>query len=211
MAGRFKRGRDVSRSFRIIRDFITGAALLIFGVLIAARLNQQPASSSPETIRGAFRVSDGDTLSLNGKRYRLKGIDAPERAQTCGASDARWACGDVARDGLSRLVAGGGTVCHGDEQDRYGRLLVVCKSGEVDLNGRMIEDGLAIAYPSRGVDYRGLEARARQERRGLWSGPFDRPQDWRRVNGDVDGGGLRLLVNDVLRFFGFERQEEDLP
>lgn len=201
----------MSRSFRIIRDFLTGAALLIFGLLIAARVNQPPASATEETVQGAFRVSDGDTLSLNGKRYRLKGIDAPERAQTCGASDARWACGEVAREQLLRLVAGGGILCHGREQDRYGRLLVVCHRGESDLNARMIEEGLAIAYPSRGVDYRGLEAKARDEGRGLWAGPFERPQDWRRVNGDVDGGGLRSFIHDVLRFFGFERQEEDLP
>src|ERR1700730_7865910 len=46
-------------------------------------------------------VIDGDTLKVNGKTFRLDGIDAPEKDQVClDEKGAAWACGI---DALARL------------------------------------------------------------------------------------------------------------
>lgn len=187
-----------------LRDAITLAAFVIFGALIVARLDQ----AALERHTGAFRVSDGDTLSLAGARYRLAGIDAPERAQSCGAGDASWRCGEEARRVLVRLVGEGGVECAGGKRDRYGRLLVVCRTGEHDLNAEMVRLGMAIAYRSADVDYRHEETEARSARRGVWSGPFDRPQDWRRMNGSMADGSFDWLWGFISRISGYDMGHE---
>src|SRR4051794_33909582 len=46
-------------------------------------------------------VGDGDTLTVDGIKYRLDGIDAPEADQIClDASGAVWSCGIEAREQL---------------------------------------------------------------------------------------------------------------
>ncbi len=55
--------------------------------LLAVLISAQSAAAD-----GA--VIDGDTLDLNGTRYRLNGIDAPESAQSCKtAAGKSWKCG----------------------------------------------------------------------------------------------------------------------
>src|SRR4051794_5055514 len=57
-------------------------------------------------------ITDADTLVLNGRPYRLDGIDAPETDQTClTTTGAVWTCGVEARDQLKRFVIGRGVRC----------------------------------------------------------------------------------------------------
>ena len=52
------------------------------------------AEPAPRASMTAFRIVDGDTLELGGRRVRLHGIDAPEAAQPCrDAEGAAWPCG----------------------------------------------------------------------------------------------------------------------
>ena len=50
-------------------------------------------------------ITDGDTLLLNGRPYRLDGIDAPETDQVClDENGSVWACGIQAREELKKFV-----------------------------------------------------------------------------------------------------------
>lgn len=187
-----------------LRDAVTAIAFVIFAALIIARLD----GGSPERLSGNFRVSDGDTLALGATRYRLEGIDAPERLQLCGDGPQRWHCGEAARAALVSLVSTGGVECAGRNRDRYGRLLVVCTAQGRDLNAEMVRQGMAVAYGVAGVDYRGQETEARDAQRGLWSGVFDRPQDWRRMNGSMAEGGFAWLGALAGRLFGIDMGHE---
>lgn len=169
-----------------LRDAVTFIAFVIFAALIAARLGGTPS----ERVSGGFRVSDGDTLALGDTRYRLEGIDAPERFQLCGSGPQQWRCGEAAKAALVSLVSAGGVECAGSSHDRYGRLLVVCTAQGRDLNAEMVRQGMAIVYGVSEVDYRRQEREAREARRGLWSGAFDRPQDWRRMKDGMAEGGF---------------------
>ena len=66
------------------------------------------AEPAPRASMTTFRIVDGDTLELGGRRVRLHWIDAPEAAQPCrDAEGAAWPCGRRATEALARLAASG--------------------------------------------------------------------------------------------------------
>ena len=141
---------------------------------------------------GPVRVIDGDSFWRGETEIRLSGIDAPEYHQTCtGKTGQQWPCGREAARALKKLIDGRDVACEIRDTDRYGRLVSVCKAGNVDLNRAMIRDGWAIGYGRPGLAYTALETEARNARRGIWQGDFERPQDWRKEHatsrGDMTG------------------------
>lgn len=143
------------------------------------------ALGAPAAFAAAIIVADGDTFELAGQRYRLHDIDAPELHQTC-ADEAgrRWPCGRHARSELRRLVSRSDIVCAPVSRDRFGRLIATCTADGRDLGEAMVRAGLAIAYRGRGSvgHYYDVEAEARREKRGIWSGSFVSPREWRAEN-----------------------------
>lgn len=151
-------------------------ALAVLGVLAILTARIPPASSPEISLQGPARVTDGDSLVVNGVRIRLYGIDAPELAQTCINGGADYPCGRQAAAELRQLVAGRQVICQSQGNDRYGRVLARCTAAATELNRAMVEAGWAVAYG----DYTMQERAARQAGRGLWRGEFEQPQDWRR-------------------------------
>ncbi len=139
-------------------------------------------STLAQDVSGPARATDGDTLNLTGIPVRLWGIDAPELAQSCAREGASWGCGREAADRLTALVAGKNVRCIQRSVDAYGRTVAACEAGGVDLSAAMVEDGLAIALPDFTTAYVGHEARAREQRRGIWAGEFERPSDYRAAH-----------------------------
>lgn len=171
--------------------------------LLAAVVARMPPTRPAETLQGAVRVTDGDSLVLNGVRIRLEGVDAPELAQTCEENGVAYPCGRQAQAALAQLVDGRSVSCDSYGNDRYGRLLARCMAGNVDINRAMVEAGWALAYG----DYDAQEAAARKAGRGLWRGDFTRPQEWRRINdgaAEAPHDPLADFRNWLRGFIGFE-------
>ncbi len=174
-----------------LTDFaLTAGLFLVLGAL-AVHFEHRAAYE----IVGAARIIDGDSLEIEGLRIRLVGIDAPELDQICSDGAASYACGDEARTALNRLVAGRVVACLTKRKDRYDRFLSTCTAGDRNLNVAMVESGWALASG----DYRLAEDGARRERRGLWSGTFENPRDWRLRQGAAGDGGLLDALFDRLR------------
>ena len=152
--------------------FVPSAAIITLLVLVAAVLSRQPE----ELITGPARAIDGDSLVVNGREMRLKGLDAPEYKQTCriGAVDAP--CGRQAMRALTVWLQRGPPSCTGSEMDRYGRLLVVCRIKGMDIGADLVKNGFAIDFGS----YAAEERFASDDRRGIWAGTFERPDAYRR-------------------------------
>jgi endonuclease YncB( thermonuclease family) len=87
---------------------------------------------------GALAV-DGDTLRLDGQRYRLWGIDAPEMREPAGPG---------AKRALAGLIAGQPLACDWIDTDRYGRPVVRCDLPDGrDLSCAMAATGRATDWP----------------------------------------------------------------
>lgn len=127
---------------------------------------------------GDVHVIDGDSLRIRGEEIRLAGIDAPELAQGCEREGRPWRCGQAARAALEREIRRGPLTCAGSSRDRYDRLLAVCSVAGSEINAGLVRAGLAVAYGQ----YQREEAEARDARKGIWAGPFQRPEEWRRAH-----------------------------
>lgn len=144
---------------------------------------------APPTQVPLVHVVDGDSLEVrNGEEpqsLRLIGVDAVEYRQTCKrANGALWDCGKEARTALVRLAGKGPLSCDLRGRDHYQRTLATCRTAPapdgVDLAAEMVRAGWGVANND---DYRYEEVEAREARRGIWQGAFDRPDYWRKVHG----------------------------
>jgi endonuclease YncB( thermonuclease family) len=135
-----------------------------------------------ESLAGQASVIDGDTVEIHGQRIRLFGIDAVESRQRCTRDGKPWNCGKDSAFALADRMGRSAIDCHGNEHDRYGRLVAVCFKGAEDLNRWMVEQGWAVAYRHYSMDYVDAEDAAKAARRGLWSSSFEMPWEWRKTS-----------------------------
>lgn len=140
-----------------------------------------PSQGLPDSSE-KVRVIDGDTLDIGTTRFRLFGIDAPERSQTCETDGGgSYACGEAARRALEALIGGGAVTCVKVTIDRYGRTVATCEAAGLDLGAEMVEAGQAVAFIRYSKRYLPEQAAAQAHNRGLWSGRFVMPWDWRKA------------------------------
>ncbi len=134
-----------------------------------------------QTIQGkVVRVSDGDTITIldEGKvenKVRLNRIDAPEKKQ---------AFGEVSRKYLATMVAGKFVKVEWAKKDKYGRILGDVIVGEVNVNLRMVQAGLAWHFKrfDNTPIYAQAENEARARKVGLWVDPNPIPPwDFRKA------------------------------
>jgi endonuclease YncB( thermonuclease family) len=176
--------RTASRQLaQALGKLIALVLVVILVVLIERYCVPKPEPFGP----GAKIVSiDGDTLRAgDGAEYRIFGIDAPELHQTCKEANGKsWLCGRAAKTKLTTLIKGGNVTCTVRATDRFGRNVAVCSAeGVPDLGEAMVRDGYAIDLGgAAGNPYRDAETEARDAKRGIWRGTFERPSDWRQAN-----------------------------
>lgn len=157
-------------------------AVFLIGVIVGKSSPSHPTKSpsvprresvNPSPKPGEYRVArvlDGDTIELeHGERVRYLGIDAPENSE-------RW--GTVAYETNQDLVEGRTVRLELDRptRDQYGRTLGYIWVGDVMVNERLVDDGLAtillIAHEAKPRYLSRLQAaedRARGATRGLWT------------------------------------------
>jgi len=153
------------------------ATLAVIALIAAVAALFLPPSS---IIAGRAEAVDGDTLRIGGSRVRLMGLDAVELDQQCRRSGVEWACGRDARQFVADLLEAAETSCASDGRDQYGRVLAHCSADDRDVGEAIVGAGWAVAD----LEYAIPLAEARLHQRGIWSGEFDEPADWRRSNGD---------------------------
>ncbi len=122
-------------------------------------------------------ISDGDTVKCLYNRVPLKVrllyIDAPEYSQPFGKKSKQL---------LSRLVFKKYVTLKTQGYDRYNRVLAVIYDNNLNVNLKMVEQGLAWAYRFNSQEiYRNAQRQAKEQQLGLWQDkyPLD-PYEWRK-------------------------------
>jgi endonuclease YncB( thermonuclease family) len=151
---------------------LLGVAALTFGI--------ETACLPQARITGSVKITDGDSFEIGATRIRLFGVDAPEGRQPCTRNGGAWRCGEAAASELKRLVGSRDVTCVQRDEDDYGRMVAVCRSGNTDLGAAMVRAGLALAYRQYSNDYVDEESEAHTARRGVWAAEFTPPWEWRR-------------------------------
>ena len=141
---------------------------------------ETPVNLTGRDLVGIPSIHDGDTVTVSGMKVRLEGIDAPEKAQFCLDSKSQpWACGEAALAELAKKAGDRPWTCHLSGRYSFDRLLGSCRVDGEDIQRWIVRAGLALSYTKYSHVYDADEKTAREERAGLWSGAFIRPEAWR--------------------------------
>lgn len=137
------------------------------------------AAAHAESISGAVRVIDGDTLEIGETIIRLADIDAPELGQTCDGPKALRSCGRLAADVLADRIESQSVECVVASVDHYGRSIASCSYEGEDISGWLVREGYALAYMKYSDRYAADEADARTREAGLWRATVEPPWEYR--------------------------------
>jgi endonuclease YncB( thermonuclease family) len=153
-------------------------------------------------------VADGDTFTLDGTKFRLDGIDAPEFNQIClDEKGQQWKCGFAARDALAKLIANRTIWCEdkGPDRVRPGRQIGICtiEGTDISLNKWLVQKGWALNFePFAKGRFVADQADATDSRRGMWKGCFTAPTNWRNWRKNAPLIGSPCPPDATERIFG---------
>jgi endonuclease YncB( thermonuclease family) len=129
-----------------------------------------------------IKITDGDTIRINGEKIRFSGIDTPELRQTCLKQGIKELCGITAKQILIDKIADNKIVCIREGKDQYKRTLAECFVNNESLSSYLVKSGYAFAYRRYSKKFITDEDFARTNKIGMWSMEFDYPWDWRKKN-----------------------------
>ena len=129
-----------------------------------------------------IKITDGDTIKINGEKIRFSGIDTPELRQTCLKQGIKIPCGIKAKQILIDKIADNKIVCVREGKDQYKRTLAECFVNNESLSSYLVKSGYAFAYRRYSKKFITDEDFARTNKIGMWSMEFDYPWAWRKKN-----------------------------
>ena len=129
-----------------------------------------------------LKITDGDTIKINGEKIRFSGIDTPELKQTCLKEGVKNFCGKEAKQILIDKIADNKVTCVREGKDRYKRTLAECFVNDESLSSYLVRRGYAFAYRKYSKKFVIDEDYARVNKLGMWSMEFEYPWHFRRNN-----------------------------
>ena len=129
-----------------------------------------------------IKITDGDTIKINGEKIRFSGIDTPELKQTCIKDGENNSCGLTAKQILIDKIVDNKVTCIKEGKDRYKRILAECFVNNESLSSYLVRSGYAFAYRKYSKKFISDEDYARVNKLGMWSMEFDYPWDFRKNN-----------------------------
>jgi endonuclease YncB( thermonuclease family) len=129
-----------------------------------------------------IKITDGDTIRINGDKIRFSGIDTPELKQTCTKDGKKILCGLNAKKILVDKIGDNKVTCIKEGKDRFKRILAECFVNNDSLSSYLVRSGYAFAYRKYSKKFISDEEFAKSNKLGMWSMEFDYPWDWRKKN-----------------------------
>ena len=127
-----------------------------------------------------IKITDGDTIKINGVKIRFSGIDTPELKQTCIRDSVINTCGITAKQILVDKIAENNVICVSEGKDHYKRTLAECFVNNESLSRYLVRSGYAFAYRKYSKKFIKDEDYAKFNKLGMWSMEFEYPWDWRK-------------------------------
>ena len=154
------------------------ACVVVASVISSSALASETLVFEP----GSVRTVDGDTLAIGKLRIRLSGIDAPETLQYCtDVAGDHYSCGIRAANYMRGLIGNNALVCEVTGLDKYKRSLGDCFISDTgdSVSESIVKSGWAVSYRKYSHQWDAAEADARVKKRGMWSGSFILPSEFR--------------------------------
>ena len=129
-----------------------------------------------------IKITDGDTIKINGEKIRFSGIDTPELKQTCIKNGVKNSCGIKAKEMLIDKISNKKVSCIRDGKDQFKRTLAECFVNNESLSRYLVRSGYAFAYRKYSKKFIKDEDYARMKKIGMWSMEFEYPWDYRKNN-----------------------------
>lgn len=128
----------------LVVGFMSSSSLLALYGLVSTRVTT--ASNTYWYDTDEVAVVDGDTIRINGHRYRLSGFDTPETFQA--KCDSERALGERAKQRLTQLISehGGITLWVKLRKEKFGRFIANGSVGGTDVGHILISEGLGRPY-----------------------------------------------------------------
>jgi endonuclease YncB( thermonuclease family) len=154
-----------------------GASLPSLGSL--TKISLIPGGGPP--VEGRAAVLSGDTLRLNSTSFRLSGIEAPEKNQSCmKPGNRRWRCGESAVSAFEKLAKGKSVKCNpSGGADATGRIAATCTVEGRDIAADLVRGGHVFSASSVFGGYSSQENEAKAAKNGIWNGEAERPAAYR--------------------------------
>ena len=129
-----------------------------------------------------IKITDGDTIKINGEKIRFSGIDTPELKQNCIKEGESDPCGITAKQILIDKIGNNKVICISEGKDQYKRTLAECFVNDESLSSYLVRSGYAFAYRRYSKKFIADEDYARINKIGIWAMKFEYPWDYRRNN-----------------------------
>ena len=129
-----------------------------------------------------IKITDGDTIKIDGEKIRFSGIDTPELKQTCIKDRVKNSCGIKAKQILIDKISNNKVNCITEGKDQYKRTLAECFVNSESLSSYLVKSGYAFAYRKYSKKFIKDENYARIKKIGMWSMKFEYPWEYRKNN-----------------------------
>ena len=128
------------------------------------------------------KITDGDTIKINGEKIRFSGIDTPELKQICIKQGVKKPCGITAKEILMNKIADNKIVCIREGIDKYKRTLAECFVNNESLSSYLVRSGYAFDNRRYYKKFIPDEDYAKLNKIGMWSMEFDYPWEKKKKN-----------------------------
>lgn len=161
------------------------------------------------TVQGTATALTGDTMRISGRVVRLSEIEAPELTQTCKRVGGQtWRCGELAKRALAVVTGREQISCRILKDDAEKAALANCRlpSGD-DIAAELVRAGHVFADSGFFASYTRQQDEAREAKRGLWGGDYQRPEAFRAARWEAavksapGGCPIKGLVNGRSRTY----------
>ena len=129
-----------------------------------------------------IKITDGDTIKIDGEKIRFSGIDTPELKQTCIKDRVKNSCGIKAKQILIDKISNNKVNCITEGKDQYKRTLAECFVNSESLSSYLVKSGYAFAYRKYSKKFIKDEDYARMKKIGMWSMKFEYRWQYRKNN-----------------------------